>query len=136
MPKEELLMRRIQSNADRFSELNNNTNEGPFVMLNLLKFKQDGGRELYAKYVIQSGRFVEAVGAKVVYLGKPRELLNGSESWDLLMLVKYPSRKAFTKMIDDPEYLETHKLREAAVERAVLYATDEISIRDFVTQKG
>jgi uncharacterized protein (DUF1330 family) len=126
----------MQSNDDQFDELKNNPNDGPFVMLNLLKYKQDGGRELYARYVRESGRFVEAVGGKVAYLGKAGELLNGTETWDVLMLVKYPSRKAFIKMINDPQYLEVHKLRERALERAVLYATDEITLRDLVALKS
>jgi uncharacterized protein (DUF1330 family) len=129
-------MNTLQSNVDQFNELNNNPHEGPVTMINLLKFRQDGGRELYAKYVKESGRFIESVEAKVIFLGKTRELLNGSEIWDVLMLVRYPSRKAFIKMINNPEYLEVHKLREAALERAVLYATDEITLRDLVALKS
>lgn len=129
-------MNTLQSNADQFDELNNSSNDGPVVMLNLLKFKQDGGRELYARYVRESGPFIEAVGAKVAYLGKTHELLYGTETWDVLMLVKYPSRKAFIKMTNDPEYLEIHKLRERALERAVLYATDEMTVRDLVALKS
>ena len=32
----------IQSNADQFKALKHNPNDGPVVMLNLLKFKPDG----------------------------------------------------------------------------------------------
>jgi hypothetical protein len=36
-------------------------------MLNLLKFKKEGGRESYFRYIKESGPFVAAVGASVLY---------------------------------------------------------------------
>jgi uncharacterized protein (DUF1330 family) len=125
-------MNTLQSNADQFKQLNANPSEAPVTMLNLLKFKKDGGRQNYLRYVKESGPFIESVGAKVTYLAKTAELLNGSETWDLVMLVTYPSRKAFIKMTNDPEYLKVHEYREAAVERAVLYATDEMTFREIL----
>ena len=119
----------IKSNEDQFQELADNPNEEPFVMLNLLKFKKDGGREAYFRYIKESGPFVAAVGAKVVYFGKPKELLQGTEDWDLLMLVQYPSRKAFVSMTHNPDYLKVHEFRAEGVERAVLYATDPVKFK-------
>ena len=119
----------IKSNDDQFQALADNSSEEPFVMLNLLKFKKDGGREAYFRYIRESGPFVEAVGAKVVYFGKPRELLQGTEDWDLLMLVQYPSRKAFQNMIQNPDYQKVHEFRAEGVERAVLYATDPVKFK-------
>jgi uncharacterized protein (DUF1330 family) len=119
----------ILSNDDQFQALADNPSEEPFVMLNLLKFKKDGGREAYFRYIRESGPYVEAVGAKVVYFGKPKELLQGTEDWDLLMLVQYPSRKAFQKMISNPDYQKVHEFRAEGVERAVLYATDPVKFK-------
>lgn len=124
----------IQSNDDQFKKLADSANEEPFVMLNLLKFKKDGGREAYFRYIKESGPFVEAVGAKVVYFGKPNELLQGKEDWDLLMLVQYPSRKAFLKMTQNPDYLKVHEYRAEGVERAVLYATDPFKFKDILVK--
>jgi len=121
----------IKNNEDQFKKLAANPNQKPFVMLNLLKFKTEGGRDSYFRYIKESAPFVEAVGAEVVYFGKPGELLQGTEEWDLLMLVKYPSRKAFLKMANNPDYLKVHEYRAAAVERAVLYATDPITFKEF-----
>jgi uncharacterized protein (DUF1330 family) len=123
----------IKSNEDQFKELASNVNEGPFVMLNLLKFKKEGGKATYFRYIKESGPFVEAVGAKVLYFGKPKELLQGKEDWDLLMLVQYPSRKAFLKMANNPDYLKVHEFRAEGVERAVLYATDPIKFKDILS---
>ncbi len=125
----------ITSNEDQFQALADNPSEEPFVMLNLLKFKQDGGREAYFRYIRESGPFVEAVGAKVLYFGIPRELLQGKEEWDLLMLVQYPSRRAFQKMIQNPDYLKIHEFRAEAVERTVLYATDPVKFSAILSKK-
>jgi len=114
----------ILSNDDQFQAMAQNPVEAPFVMLNLLKFKKEGGREVYLRYIKESGPFVKDVGGKVIYFGKAGELLNGSETWDVVMLVEYPSRKAFLRMAANPGYLKVHELRKEALERAVLYATD------------
>jgi uncharacterized protein (DUF1330 family) len=63
---------------------------------------------------------------------RPKELLTGTETWDILMLVQYPSRKAFIEMANNAEYLKIHGFREEALEKAVLYATDEIALRDLL----
>jgi len=123
-------MTEIKSNPEEFHNLAANTNDGPVVMLNLLKFRGAEGQSSYARYMKEAGKFVEAVGGKVLYLGKPNELLNGEEKWDLLMLVQYPSRKAFLSMVKNPDYLKIHRFREEGVEHAVLYATDPIKFRD------
>lgn len=124
----------IENNKDQFQELAANVNEEPFVMLNLLKFKKEGGREAYFRYIKESGPFVEAVGAKVIYFGKPKELLQGKEDWDLLMLVQYPSRKAFLKMANNLDYLKVHEFRAEGVERVVLYATDPVKFKAILSE--
>jgi uncharacterized protein (DUF1330 family) len=125
----------IKSNEDQFQALMENPNEEPFVMLNLLKFKKDGGREAYFRYIKESGPFVEGVGAKVLYFGKANELLQGAEDWDILMLVQYPSRKAFLEMTRNPDYLKVHEYRAEGVERAVLYATDPVKFKAILPGK-
>jgi uncharacterized protein (DUF1330 family) len=123
-------MSEIKSNPDEFRKLAKNPGEGPVVMLNLLKFKGAEGQASYVRYTKEAGKFVDGVGGKVLYLGKPGELLNGEETWDLLMLVQYPSRKAFLSMANNPDYLKTHHFREEGLERAVLYATDPIQFKE------
>ncbi len=125
----------IQSNTEQFKKLAANTNGEPFVMLNLLKFKKDGGREAYFRYIAESGPFVEGVGAKVIYFGKANELLNGTESWDIVMLVQYPSRKAFLEMANNPDYIKVHQNREDGLERAVLYATDPVHFKAILSEE-
>jgi uncharacterized protein (DUF1330 family) len=45
------------------------------------------------------------------------------QSWDAVLLVRYPSRDAFTRMVADPEYQEVTDLRSRALTEAVLRAT-------------
>lgn len=124
----------IESNEDQFKRLAENKNDEPFVMLNLLKFKKEGGKDAYFRYIKESGPFVEGVGAKVLYFGKANELLNGTQDWDIVILVRYPSRKAFLRMANNPDYLKVHEFREAALERAVLYATDPVKFKAIVSE--
>lgn len=124
----------IRSNPDAFKALSENPNPNPVVMLNLLKFKKEGGREAYFRYIKESGPFIQKVGAQVLYFGKARELLNGTEDWDVVLLVQYPSRQAFLEMINHPDYLKVHRFREEALERAVLYATDPAGYKDLLAE--
>jgi uncharacterized protein (DUF1330 family) len=125
-----------QPNAEQFKKLFKNSNEGPVVMLNLLKFKPEGGLASYGRYAMEVQKFMTEVGARMIFLSKAGELLIGHETWDVVMLVKYPSRKAFLKMTTNPGYLEIHKYREAAIERSVLYATDEMNARELLSGIG
>lgn len=120
----------IQTNPEEFRKMAENQIDGPVVMVNLLKFKGNEGRSSYALYTKEAGKFVEEVGGKVIYLGRTGELLNGSERWDMIMLIQYPSRKSFLAMANNPEYLKIHHLREEGLERAVLYTTDPMAFRE------
>lgn len=98
---------------------------GPVTMLNLLRFKPDGGRESYNSYSKAILPFLEKVGGTVVYYGNTATALvapAGSE-WDAVLLVRYPSRQAFSQMVADPEYQQITHLRTQALDAAVLQPT-------------
>lgn len=98
---------------------------GPVVMLNLLRFKADGGRERYLQYVEHFNRTAKPYGAQTVYLGDGLTALvaEPGQSWDAVLLVQYPNRQAFADMVRDPEYQKGTHLRTEALEEAVLQAT-------------
>ena len=100
--------------------------EGAVVMLNLLKFKGEEGAQAYARYAESVSKMIEACGGRIVYAGQATELLVGDETWDAIVLVEYPSRKAFLEMLNSPEYRTAHVDREQGLERTVLYATSPI----------
>jgi len=99
---------------------------GPVVMLNLLRFKPDGGRESYAKYSdALSGTYLARYGGEVLYAGDGSTTLvaEQGQSWDAVLVVRYPSREAFSRMVADPEYQQFTHFRTEALEEAVLQAT-------------
>jgi uncharacterized protein (DUF1330 family) len=104
------------------------TEDGPFVMVNLLKFKEradypDGsdaglsGREAYARYGAGVQACLAAVGGKSLYAGAVTELMLGEVEglWDMVALAQYPSRAAMMKMIQSPEYQAIEKHRVAGL---------------------
>ena len=85
--------------------------DGPFVMVNLLKFKDkaeyaDGadadisGREAYQRYGVEVSKLVVALGGKIHYSGVVTGLMLGEvgELWDMVALAEYPSLEAFRAM--------------------------------------
>jgi uncharacterized protein (DUF1330 family) len=102
--------------------------DGPFVMVNLLKFKDhaeypDGsdatltGREAYARYGAAVQACLAAVGGSSVYAGAVSELMIGEmeEMWDMVALARYPSRAAMLAMVQSPEYQAIEKHRVAGL---------------------
>ena len=45
------------------------------------------------------------------------------QAWDAVLLVRYPSRKAFSDMVRDPDYQAGTHLRSGALVEAVLQPT-------------
>lgn len=96
----------------------------PVVMLNLLRFRE-GGRESYEKYLAMFGRYAAEVGAEVLYYGDGDTALvaEPGQDWDAVLLVRYPSRRAFSDMVRNPAYQEGTHLRDDALVEAVLQPT-------------
>jgi len=97
---------------------------GPFVMVNLLKFKEtaeyaDGsdadlsGARAYARYGKGIQACLAAVDGRQIYAGPVTGLMIGEveELWDMVALVEYPSLAAMQKMMSSPEYraIEVHR---------------------------
>jgi uncharacterized protein (DUF1330 family) len=100
--------------------------EAPVVMLNLLAFKPDGGRERYQQYGEAVAPLFAGVGGRVLYAGRPAPAMIGAESWDLVILAEYPSRGAFLEMIGSPAYREIAHLRTEALRRGELHPIDPL----------
>ncbi len=97
--------------------------DGPFVMVNLLKFHdraqyEDGDRgltgvEAYMLYGEGVRKLVEGLGGKVRYQGAVTGLMLGEveELWDVVALAEYPSLEAFRNMAMSPEMhaIEHHR---------------------------
>ncbi|MBW0146091.1 DUF1330 domain-containing protein [Marinobacter arenosus] len=109
----------------------------PVVMLNLLRFRdrasytdestERSGREAYKLYMQEAAACVKAVGAEVIWSGHSVGSLIAppEESWDQVLLVRYPSIDAFLAMIESPDYKGVVKHRTAAVRDSRLVANLE-----------
>lgn len=98
----------------------------PFVMINLLKFHPDGGRERYLQYIRETGPHLQQVGGAVRYFGTmPVNIIGDCERpwWDAILVVEYPTPQAFTDMVTDPGYQDVQQHRAAALEKGDLIAT-------------
>jgi uncharacterized protein (DUF1330 family) len=117
----------IRPTKEQILELINAPDEGPVVMLNLLKFKAREGAGEYNKYGDSVSKMVEKTGGKMLYIGKVDQTLIGpaDEDWDAIALVQYPSRKAFIEMTSTKDYDKAHEHREAGLERTLLLATTQ-----------
>jgi uncharacterized protein (DUF1330 family) len=70
--------------------------------------------------------FTERAGGKPIFAGRPSESLIGEGSWDLMILVSYPTRQAFLDMVSSPEYQAISHLRTEALVRSELRAMDAL----------
>jgi uncharacterized protein (DUF1330 family) len=91
--------------------------DGPFVMINLLKFKEraeypDGsdahltGAEAYARYGAAVQAELAKVGGKAHYAGRVTGLMIGAvdDNWDMVALAEYPSLAALKTMVMSESY--------------------------------
>ena len=102
---------------------------GPVVMLNLLRFRPDGGRESYQRYAEALGHTINArYGLSLEYLGDGGRALvaEDGQAWDMVVLVRYPDRRAFAAMVRDPEYRAIAHLRTEALVESVLQPTTPV----------
>ncbi|MDO8331959.1 MAG: DUF1330 domain-containing protein [Fluviicoccus sp.] len=107
----------------------------PVVMVNLLRFREvahykDGpaawsGREAYRRYSEVALVKLAEIGAEVIFMGdaKGSVIAPPEESWDEVLLVRYPSIQVFMGMMASPDFREASKHRTAALEDARLIAT-------------
>lgn len=107
--------------------------EGPVVMLNLVRFRDEAdygpdsghapcsGRTAYFERYVPAFRTVapEYGGTTPVYLGHAHELLVGAdgEQWDVVALVQYPDLAALKGILGDERYR-----RDAAPHRVAALA--------------
>jgi len=118
-PRRRTLIDLIPDSLDRFLAADD---DRPVTMLNLLRFRPDGGREIYHDYLALAGPIVERHGAEIVFTGTGLDPLaaESGQAWDAVALVRYPSRRAFAELIADPDFERANGLRLSALDEAVL----------------
>lgn len=115
----------IEPTSEQIQELRSLPDDEPVVMVNLLKFKPDGGPESYAKYGMATAKCLAAVGGKLIYRGQYRMPVIGDGDWDEVLLVEYPSIAAFFEMITSKDYQAIAHYRTEALTDSRLWATKQ-----------
>lgn len=87
------------------------------VMLNLIRFEADGGRERYLEYLQMAKPILARFGSKILFGGDGLPVLTTGQTqgWDAVVLVQYPHRSAFKAMVADPEYQIAFKIGVSAI---------------------
>ncbi len=130
----------ITPTREQFTEFAHGRQEGEVVMINLLHFARSdderpeeggasSGRGAYRDYSDQVIKMVEERGGKVIWTGRPEQVLIGdseADAWDLVALVSYPSRSAFIDMVTSPTYERRTRHRERGLDRTVLLACEPL----------
>jgi uncharacterized protein (DUF1330 family) len=129
----------IEPSLAQFQQLAAADDDGPVIMINLLRFKElaDGihakdeisGAEAYVRYGAAAASFLERAGGRILLAVAAEQSVIGPEDgeWDLVVAVEYPSRGAFLAMTSDPGYLEIHPHRAAALAESRLIACKSIA---------
>lgn len=119
----------MMPNETQLKEFNEQKEDKPIFMVNLLKFKKLAqypdkretnltGQEAYAIYGKEVVEHLAKVGGKPIFGGNVERLMLGEveDLWDQVAIAMYPSRKAMLEMISDPDYIESAQHRVAGLE--------------------
>ena len=108
----------------------------PIVMLNLLRYRDvaesgfgvDGlsGREAYAVYGKAFAELHPRFGGEPIWMGRGLNTVIGAEDWDVVLLVRYPTRRQFVAMLTDPDYRSIAPIRAAALADSRLVETKQL----------
>jgi uncharacterized protein (DUF1330 family) len=96
---------------------------GPITLLNLLRFRDDGGREAFQRYSAISGPLVVGAGGEPVIFGEAGTVLAGEGAWDTVIAIRFPDVLRFVEMIRSDVYQsQAVPLRAEALERTLWMA--------------
>ena len=109
----------------------------PIVMINLLRYRERAdypadsgaspcsGREAYQRYGEVTLKKVASVAGRPIWMGSAQACVIApkDEVWDDAVLVEYPSKEAFLKMVAMPDYQAVVFHRTAALADSRLIAT-------------
>ena len=91
-------MSSLEPTPEQFAALAARPADAPVVMINLLQFRADVGRESYLRYAKEVAPHLQRVGGTVRYAGAaPGVVIGDGEKpwWDAIIVVEYPSPAAF-----------------------------------------
>ena len=129
-------MSHLWPTPEQFAALTRRAGEpGAVTMLNLLRYRETAayadhpdepacsGKAAYARYAKHAFPCVESAGGRLVFAGAAAEsaIGPGTERWDDVLLVEYPSVQAFIDMVNSTAYqaIVHHRLAALADSRLI-----------------
>ena len=106
--------------------------EGPVVMVNLVRLREvasDGkgsGWDAYTQYSRAITPLLKGVGGTIIWAGDAEGAAYGdlnAKLWNFVVLVRYPSRKAFLDMVTSAAYAKANLDRERGVEDHIILSS-------------
>lgn len=122
------LPRTIEPETDQLQEFLGAEIKGTIHMVNLLRFREDGGREDYMRYAKAVVPCLDRVGARMLSWLDSQVTVIGPDQWDVVLVVEYPSKRAFYELIKDPEYQKIAPIRSKALIDSRLHCTQPASL--------
>lgn len=125
----------INPKGEQIKALANFSSNEPIVMINLLKFKEKvedsnlTGEQAYREYAKKASPFINKVGGKVIWQGKPQVNIIAPQEevkWDEVILVEYQSKENFLQMISFPDYPHEARTKSLEDSRLIACTKDEI----------
>lgn len=110
----------------------------PVFMLNLLKYRGEAepghgvdgmtGRDAYGVYGRKFAELNPRFGGEPVFMGRVAAglIVGDAEEWDVMILVRYPTRRQFVAMFEDPDYQAIAPIRAAALADSRLIETTDL----------
>ena len=105
--------------------------DSPIYMVNLMKYhevaqytadarvdKPISGREADDRY--NPASILAKIGANMMFVGDVVKSHVGSEGWDRIAVVRYPSRKSFIDMQSRKDFSEKHVHKAAGMQRTII----------------
>ncbi|MFK0335329.1 DUF1330 domain-containing protein [Rhizobium sp. NPDC090275] len=112
----------VAFSPDVFARFMAEEDDAPVVMLNLLRFVPEGGRERHLEYLKMAEPILVRFGARILFRGDGLDVLTTGqvEGWDAVLLVQYPRRTAFREMVEDAEYQKAFEVGKSALADIIL----------------
>ena len=119
-------MSHLNTDPTQLEHMSAGNPDDPVVMLNLLRYREqaadgfgvDGktGREAYQEYGRRFAELRPRFGGEPIWMGEAMNTIIGPEAWDIVILVRYPTRRQFVDMLNDADYQAIAPIRAAALE--------------------
>jgi uncharacterized protein (DUF1330 family) len=129
----------IKFDMEKMAQIaSNGAPDDSIVMLNMLKFRDvveeghgiDGMSGAQAYREVLGKLFADLhpqYGGTPIWMGKGGVTVLGTQDWDMIILVQYPSREKFVEMVNSPAYKRISEVRAASITDSRLIEMTELS---------